>query len=67
MRPLDEFEIEERKRAFSRLYTDRWQGEVCLMPPHHQGRIHDMLKRAFYAGYNHHRRQQEPVQTGGAD
>lgn len=58
-------EIAERKAAFQRTWRDRFLDEVALMPPLHQGRIHDLLKRSFYAGSNYERRKHEPERLGG--
>lgn len=66
-RGFDHHDAEQRKKYFSELYGMRWQDEVCLMPPRHQGRIHELLKQAFYAGSNYQRKLEEPVQVGGVD
>ena len=58
-------EIEERKEAFQRVWRQRFRGEVALLPPIHQGRVHELLKRSFYAGTNFERRKHEPVRLGG--
>jgi hypothetical protein len=67
-RDLTEEEIESRKTGWQRLWRKRFLDEVCLMPAHHQGRVNEMLKRAFYEGTNYERRRLlEPMQVGGID
>lgn len=58
-------EIEERKEAFQRTWRHRFVDEVALLPPAHQGRVHELLKRSFYAGTNYERRKHEPTRLGG--
>jgi hypothetical protein len=58
-------DIEERKEAFQRVWRRRFLDEVALLPPTHQGRVHELLKRSFYAGSNFERRRQEPTRLGG--
>jgi hypothetical protein len=58
-------EIEERKEAFQRVWRKRFLDEVALLPPTHQGRVHELLKRSFYAGTNFERRKNDPVRLGG--
>jgi len=60
-------EIAERKRAWQAIWRNRFADEVAQMAPNRQGRVHDMLKSAFFAGTNHERRKHEPVQVGGVD
>lgn len=58
-------EIEERKAAFQSVWYRRFLDEVALLPPQHQGHVHDLLKRSFNAGTNYERRKHEPVRLGG--
>jgi hypothetical protein len=60
-------EVQERKAAWNRLWRERYLDEVALMPPKHQGRIHELMKLAFNAGTTWERRKHEPARLGGVD
>ena len=63
---IDKYEIDLRKQAFNtwlRTYGSRigYQRYTAAQQDH----VHSMLHKAFNAGYNEHKRQQDPVHCGG--
>lgn len=58
-------DIEERRTAFNELWRREFADEVMLFRTMYHGRIHDMLKTAFYKGTNWERRKHEPTSVGG--
>ena len=65
--PLHEEEVEQRRLRWHQLWLRLFIDEVSLLRPRYQGRVHELLKRAYYSGTNDERRKYEPTQLGGCD
>lgn len=59
-------EIVERRAAFNRFLVDHG-GRLGYykLPSSIQGQVHEMLRKTFNAGYNAHKRYEEPTKVGG--